>query len=59
MTADDELKADLRRAKRATSRIDLFHAIAIVKIVEGGEGRRRAASPYRAARGRSRAREVA
>ena len=38
MTADAELKADLRRGS-TDDRIDLFHAMAMVKIVEGGEGR--------------------
>jgi hypothetical protein len=38
MTADDQLKADL--LEEATDEpLDLFHAIALVKIVEGGEGR--------------------
>jgi hypothetical protein len=38
MTSDDQLKADL--LEEATDEpLDLFHAIALTKIVEGGEGR--------------------
>ena len=40
MITDDQLKADL--LEEATDEpLDLFHAIALTKIVEGGEGRLR------------------
>lgn len=38
MTADSQLKADLLE-EASDEPLDLFHAIAMVKIVEGGEGR--------------------
>ncbi|PVZ11006.1 hypothetical protein [Actinomycetospora cinnamomea] len=38
MVADERLKADLL-GEAEEEPLDLFHAIAVVKIVEGGEGR--------------------